>query len=225
MAGLALELGEVAGIVLRSLMVSGAATLLSASWSIPLALRLVLGGEGRGKRLVMDLLNSHVGIPTVVVGLILYFLLSRSGPLGQLQLLYTPLAITIGQAILITPFIASLSAEALRSVRERLWETLISLGATEGQAAATVVDEASPGLVTSILLGFSRAVGELGVALMLGGNIRGFTRVMTTAIALEVGRGEFELALALGAILVSLSFLTTLTIRALTREIGWRTLG
>ncbi len=225
MAGLALELGEVAGIVLRSLMVSGAATLLSASWSIPLALRLVLGGEGRGKRLVMDLLNSLVGIPTVVVGLILYFLLSRSGPLGQLQLLYTPLAITIGQAILITPFIASLSAEALRSVRERLWETLISLGATEGQAAATVVDEASPGLVTSILLGFSRAVGELGVALMLGGNIRGFTRVMTTAIALEVGRGEFELALALGAILVSLSFLTTLTIRALTREIGWRTLG
>ena len=225
MAGLALELGEVAGIVLRSLMVSGAATLLSASWSIPLALRLVLGGEGRGKRLVIDLLNSLVGIPTVVVGLILYFLLSRSGPLGQLQLLYTPLAITIGQAILITPFIASLSAEALRSVRERLWETLISLGATEGQAAATVVDEASPGLVTSILLGFSRAVGELGVALMLGGNIRGFTRVMTTAIALEVGRGEFELALALGAILVSLSFLTTLTIRALTREIGWRTLG
>ncbi len=225
MAGLALELGEVAGIVLRSLMVSGAATLLSASWSIPLALRLVLGGEERGKRLVMDLLNSLVGIPTVVVGLILYFLLSRSGPLGQLQLLYTPLAITIGQAILITPFIASLSAEALRSVRERLWETLISLGATEGQAAATVVDEASPGLVTSILLGFSRAVGELGVALMLGGNIRGFTRVMTTAIALEVGRGEFELALALGAILVSLSFLTTLTIRALTREIGWRTLG
>lgn len=225
MAGLALELGEVAGIVLRSLMVSGAATLLSASWSIPLALRLVLGGEERGKRLVMDLLNSLVGIPTVVVGLILYFLLSRSGPLGQLQLLYTPLAITIGQAILITPFIASLSAEALRSVRERLWETLISLGATEGQAAATVVDEASPGLVTSILLGFSRAVGELGVALMLGGNIRGFTRVMTTAIALEVGRGEFELALALGAVLVSLSFLTTLTIRALTREIGWRTLG
>ncbi len=203
-------------------MVSGAATLLSASWSIPLALRLVLGEGERLRRLAIDLLNSLVGMPTVVVGLILYFLLSRSGPLGHLQLLYTPLAITIGQAILITPFITSLSAEVLRTVRERVWETLISLGATEGQAAATIVDEASPGLLTSVLLGFSRAVGELGVALMLGGNIRGFTRVMTTAIALEVGRGEFELALALGAVLISLSFLTTVGVRALTKEIGWR---
>ena len=205
-------------------MVSGAATLLSASWSIPLALRLTLSEDGRGRRLALDLVNSLVGIPTVVVGLALYFLISRSGPLGHLQLLYTPLAITIGQAVLITPFIISLSVEVLGTVRRRVWETLLSLGATEQQAAATVVDEASPGLLTSILIGFSRAVGELGVALMLGGNIRGFTRVMTTAIALEVGRGEFELALILGIVLLSLAFTATVAVRVFARELAWRSL-
>lgn len=203
---------EVAEIVARSVLVSGSAVLFSSSWSILIGVWLASGETGWRNRL-LDAFNALVAIPTVVVGLALYLIFSRQGPLGFLQLLYTPAAMILGQAILITPLLVSLTASTLRELRGRVWETAVALGATEGQARATLLSEGMPALITAVLVGFNRALGELGVALMLGGNIRGLTRVMTTSIALEVGRGEFELALALGGLLLAVSFMVTAAVR------------
>lgn len=206
---------EVAEIVIRSVVISGSATLLASTWSIPLALRLALS-KSRAGRAITDVLSALTSVPTVVIGLVLYLLLSRAGPLGFLGLLYTPVAISIGQAILITPLITSMAIATLAESQERVWEMAISMGATERQAALTVLSESLPAIVTVVLLGFNRAVGELGIALMLGGNIRGMTRVMTTAIALEVAKGEFELALTLGGVLLAM----TLSLNVLVRRLG-----
>ncbi len=197
----------------RSLAISGSATLLASTWSIPLAVKLVIGGDSRASRLALDLLNSLTSVPTVVIGLVMYLILSRSGPLGFLNLLYTPVAIALGQAVLVTPLITSAAAASLSGVHEVVWEMAMALGATERQAAGAMLREALPSILTVVLLGFNRALGELGIALMLGGNIRGFTRVMTTAIALEVSRGEFELALSLSGILLSLAIVVNVAIR------------
>ena len=205
-------LSEVVEILVRSLAVSGTATLLAAAWSVPTALALVVS-ESRVSRLIQDILSSLVGIPTVVLGLFLYTMLSRSGPLGFLRLLYTPAAIAIGQAILITPLVISVAVSSLAKVKERGWEVALSLGATGAQAAMTIAHEGLPLLIRSVLVGFSRAIGELGVALMVGGNIKNFTRVMTTAIALGVMKGEYELALALGALLLVTSAAVTIAVR------------
>ena len=210
---------EVAEIVGRSLLVSGSATLMASGWSLLISLKLLLS-KGRVAELAVDLFNTLVSVPTVVIGLLLYLLLSRSGPLGFTSILYTPAAISIGQAILITPFIVSLSISTLRRTGEELWETLVAVGASERQAAATLIRESLPGLLTAFILGFNRAVGELGVALMLGGNIKGLTRVMTTAIALEVSKGEFELALTLGGVLLATTFLITFLVRRM--RVEWR---
>jgi len=206
---------EVAEIVIRSVVISGSATLIASTWSIPLALRLALS-KSRAGRAITDVLSALTSVPTVVIGLVLYLLLSRAGPLGFLGLLYTPVAISIGQAILITPLITSMAIATLAESQERVWEMAISMGATERQAALTVLSESLPAIVTVVLLGFNRAVGELGIALMLGGNIRGMTRVMTTAIALEVAKGEFELALTLGGVLLAM----TLSLNVLVRRLG-----
>lgn len=208
--------GEVAEIAFRSLMVSGLATLMASIWSIPLAAALT-HSKSKLCRAVLDVLNAMIGMPTVLIGLLLYLLLSRTGPLGVFNLLYTPLAISFGQAILITPLLISLAAEHLGRVRESVSELALSLGATRVQMATTVIRETGPQLVSTVLVAFNRAIGELGVALMVGGNIRKFTRVMTTAIALEVEKGEFELALALGGILLFITILVTITVRALGR--------
>lgn len=208
---------EVAEIVARSLLVSGSATLLASSWSLPAGVWLAVGG-GRARSLLLSALNAMVGVPTVVVGLILYLILSRQGPFGLLHLLYTPTAIILGQAVLVTPLVASLTASTLRELGGEVWETALTLGATPSQARATLLSEGLPALLTVVLIGFNRALGELGVALILGGNIRGLTRVMTTAIALEVGKGEFELALTLGGLLLAVSFAVT----ALVRRVGRR---
>ncbi len=196
--------GEVVEVTLRSLYISGSATLLASAWSIPLAYRW------RG---LASALEALVGVPTVLVGLALYMLLSRRGPLGFLGLLYTPQAIIVGEAILITPLIASVAYRALRHAVENYGELALSLGATEAQAMATAVREAAGGILAAAVMGFSRAVGELGVALMVGGNIKGYTRTMTTTIALDVAMGEFEEAMALGAILVLLLIGVSMTIR------------
>ncbi len=196
----------------RSLIVSGSATLLASLWSVPLALRLVMARGSRWGRLTLDLLNALTSVPTVVIGLLMYLLLSRSGPLGFLELLYTPAAIAIGQAVLVTPLIASAAAASLSGVHGEVWEMAMSLGATERQAAEAMLNEALPSILTVILLGFNRALGELGIALMMGGNIRGVTRVMTTAIALEVSRGEFKLALTLSGVLLSTAIAVNLAV-------------
>ncbi len=204
-------------IVFRSLAISGAATLISSAWSVPLAYTMV---KAPRFRLVASLLEGLVGIPTVLVGLFLYMLLSNSGPLGPLRLLYTPQAVVIGQAILITPLIASVSYRVLSHRWASYGELALSLGADERQAMELVLLESAPGLLSAVIMGFSRALGELGVALMVGGNIRGYTRVMTTAIALEVSKGEFELAVNLGLVLIALIMIVSITVRLLGRFEG-----
>jgi tungstate transport system permease protein len=203
---------EVAEVVMRSLFISGTATVLATSWSIPIAM-IITAKESEFRRALLDVANALVAIPTVIIGLVLYLLFSRSGPLGFFGILYTPIAIAIGQAVLITPLIISLSASVLRETRSGIWEMAVSIGATERQALVTMVAESFPKLLTTILLGFNRTIGELGVALMLGGNIKGFTRVMTTVIALEVSKGEFEFALTLAGILLLVTFAVTAIVR------------
>lgn len=205
---------ELLMIVLRSISISGLAVLLASMWSIPLALRLTLTDSKLG-RVVEDLVNALTSIPTVVLGLLLYMLLSRSGPLGSLGLLYTPYAIAVGQAMLVTPLITSIASTGLMRVKDEVWELLTSLGASRGQASRALLREGLRQVLSSILLGFNRALGELGVALTVGGNVRGLTRVMTTAIALEVSRGEYELAVSLGLILLAVSLALTFAVRRL----------
>ncbi|MEM2846204.1 MAG: ABC transporter permease [Nitrososphaerota archaeon] len=203
---------EILDVSLRSIYVSGFATLLSASWSIPAAYLLSLR---RRVGVLEALIESLVGMPTVLLGLLLFLLLSSSGPLGFLKLLYTPQAIIIGQAILITPLIISTCYRALRGFATSYLELALSLGAGRSQAVMLVLRESAPGVAASTIMGFSRAVGELGIAMMVGGNIRGFTRVMTTAIALDVARGEFESAIILGIILLVLMIMTAISVKIL----------
>ena len=203
---------NVVPIVLRSVLVSGLATLMASLWSIPIAVLLAVS-KSRLAQIVLDLFNSLVSLPTVVLGLCLYMILSRSGPLGFLSLLYTPLAISIGQAVLITPLIVSVLVNSLSKIRDGVLETAFALGATRSQAYLTLLYEGLPLVTRSILVGFNRAIGELGVALMLGGNIKGYTRVMTTAIALEVVKGNFEEAISLGLFFIVIIAVLTTAIR------------
>lgn len=207
--GTALELileadPELLGIVWRSLRISLSSTVLSALFGLPLAALLSLT-RFLGRRSIITILNALMALPTVVVALALYALLSRSGPLGYLDLLFTPRAIIIGQTLLILPIVTSLAAAAIGQADPRLHETLRSLGAGPVRRFFTLITEQAPAILAAVVAGFGRAIGEVGVSMMLGGNIRRYTRVMTTAIALETNRGAFELAVALGIILVVLA--------------------
>lgn len=208
-------IGEIAEITLRSLIISGAATILASTWGIPIA--YLTSKSQKLSRLLAPFFEAIVGLPTVLVGLIMYLLLCSRGLFGILKLLYTPYAIAVGQAILISPLLISTSFRALSQVQGVYGELALTLGATERQAMKLVLTQSLPGLMASIVMSFSRALGELGVALMIGGNIKGYTRVVTTAIALEVSRGEFELALMLGGILVILLIVISLSLRTLRR--------
>ncbi len=212
-------LDELLDIAVRSLFVSGAATILSSAWSIPLA--YFMARSRRIQYVVAPVLEGLVGIPTVLIGLTLYMLLSRSGPLGFLNLLYTPQAIILGEAILVTPLVVSVSYRVLRAALEAYGELAYSLGATEKQAALTVLREALPGLLAAVAMGFSRAIGELGVAFMIGGNIKGYTRTLTTAIALGVSMGEYELAMSLGVVLLTLTLAVSIGLRLWQRAWGY----
>ncbi|HDM45253.1 ABC transporter permease [Candidatus Bathyarchaeota archaeon] len=202
---------------LRSLYISGTATLLAATWSLPLGI-LIGSGSFRGKRTVKGIFNALLGVPTVGLGLILYLLLSKSGPLGVFRLLYTPSAIIIGQAILITPIIVTFCASAMESVEPEIKDLARTLGASEGEARLAVLREAAPGVALAVVASFNRAIAELGIALMLGGNISGLTRVLTTTIALETTRGNFELGIALTIILLSIVFILNFATNMLKRE-------
>jgi len=205
---------EVVEIAIRSITISGFATLLASSWSIPIA--YILATRCRSE-LIISIVEAVVGIPTVLVGLLLYLLLSSSGPLGFLHMLYTPQAIVVGEAILITPLIISTSYRVLRNIVDTYGELALSLGASERQAMLLTLRESLPGILASTIMGFSRAIGELGIALIVGGNIRGYTRVLTTAIALEVSKGEFEKAVALGIVLVSITITISIVLKVLKR--------
>ena len=193
-------------IVLLSLEVSGAAILVSV------VLGLVITGllefrPFRGKGVIITLFNTLTGLPPVVVGLALYMALSRSGPLGFMHILYTPVAMIIAQVILATPIITALSHAAVTSSGQQVRITALSLGASNLQSLLTLLKDARYGIIASVAAAFGRVMAEIGAVLLVGGNIAHHTRVMTTAIALEADKGEFELAIALGIILLSLSFL------------------
>lgn len=196
----------VTDITLRTLAISGTATLLATTWSLPLAYRLAV----KGPRTVAEALESIVGIPTVLIGLLLYLLFSRHGPLGPLRLLYTPQSIIIGESILITPLLIGTLHRVITSLYDTYGETAITLGATPSQARDTVLSEALPAIAGSTIMAFSRATGELGIALLVGGNLEGKTRTITTAIALDVSMGEFGDAIKLGLALLAILIITSI---------------
>jgi tungstate transport system permease protein len=198
---------ELVSIVIRSFSISLTAVLISSVISFPLGLLLTLV-DFKGKRIIVTLINNSLSIPTVLLGLILFLIFSRRGPLGPLELLYTPQVMIIAQALLISPVITSFSLAAFKGVHQKLPETARTLGATRGQVLLLYLREARYSLGAALVMGFGRAIGEVGMAMMVGGNLRGHTRVMTTAIALDVRRGAFELGIALGIILL----LTTLSV-------------
>ena len=190
-------------ITFRAITVSGLATILASCWSIPLGVSLGLG-RFRGRRLLKGAFNALMGVPAVAIGLLFYLILSRSGPLGGLQLLYTPAAIVLGQSTLITPILVSLVAATVETVDPEIKRLALTLGASETAANLTVLGESMGGILLSISASFNRAIAELGVALMVGGNIRGATRVLTTVIALETGRGAIPLGIALTVVLLGI---------------------
>lgn len=208
---------EVLLVVWTSLLVSVAAVLAAAAIGIPLGVATALG-RFPGKHLLQHVLNTLMALPTVIVGLLLYGLLSRRGPLGELGLLYTRTAIVIGECVLVVPIVWNLSTAAVSATDPRLAATCRALGASHLQQAIIFVSEARYGLVAAVVMAFGRAIGEVGVAMMLGGNIEGFTRTMTTAIALETSKGEFELALALGLVLLAVAFAANLLLTRLQRS-------
>jgi tungstate transport system permease protein len=185
------------------LYVSISGTLLSCVWSIPISAALALRNFP-GKRVVKGLFNALIGVPTVALGLYLYLLLSRSGPVGYFHLLYTPTAIIIGQCLLVTPIVVSFATSALESVDPDVRTLARTLGASGVQTDALVLREAFWGVILAIIAAFNRAFAELGIAMMLGGNILNFTRLLTTAIALETAKGEIALSIALSIILLSI---------------------
>ncbi len=182
------------------------AVFTAALIAIPLGLTTALN-EFRGKALLIQVLNTLMALPTVVVGLVLYGLLSRQGAFGDFGLLYTRGAVIIGECLLIIPILWNLSISAVQGADPRLAATCRGLGAGRLQLALIFLSEVRYGFISAIVVGFGRAIGEVGVAMMVGGNIDGFTRTMTTAIALETSKGEFELALALGIALLLVAFI------------------
>ncbi len=183
-----------------------ASTLLSALISLPAGAILGLY-RFRGRRIVITVLNTLMAMPTVVIGLIIYSVISRSGPLGYLGLLFNPSAVIIGQTVLAFPIIASMVNTSVGRLDINLRETLVTLGASRFRIFFTIMWEARFAVTTALLAGFGRVIGEVGVSMMLGGNIRWWTRTITTTISLETSKGQFELALALGVILMVIAFL------------------
>jgi tungstate transport system permease protein len=205
---------EVRMAVWTSLSTSGCATVLSGAAGIPIGLWLGIS-QFRGRRLAITLLNTLMALPTVVVGLLLFGLFSRQGPLGPLGLLFTPLAMIAGQTVLATPIVANLVLAAVTGADARIIKTALTLGATRMQAARQLLREIRFGMMAAVIAGFGRVVAEVGVAMMLGGNIRNSTRTMTTAIALETSKGEFAFGLSLGMILLGVALLVNLGLNLL----------
>ena len=207
---------ELVEIAARSLRVTLSALVVASLIAMPLAALLAVR-RFRWRRFVIAVLNALMGLPPVVVGLIVYVLLSRSGPLGVLGLLFTPTAMVIAQVIIIVPLIASIAHQSLRDLWQEYHDLLISMNVTQTQKIRTLLWDARRALLTAALAGFGRAIGEVGAIMIVGGNIDHATRVLTTAIALETGKGEFALALALGFVLIGLAIAVNLAIHWLSR--------
>ncbi|MCL0038962.1 ABC transporter permease [Dehalococcoidia bacterium] len=197
---------EVMEIAWRSLRISAASTVLASLICIPIG-GLIHFRSFRGKRILINIIQTFYSFPTVAIGLLVFLMISRAGPLGFLGILFTPAAMVVGQMVLITPILLGLTISALSGVDKAIKDTAISLGATEFQAIWAIIKEARYAVMAAVTMGFGWAISEVGCAMMVGGNIRGFTRIMTTAIALETVRGELELAIALGIILIGLALI------------------
>jgi tungstate transport system permease protein len=200
---------EVMGITARSLSISLVSAILASIINVPLG-GLIESRTFRGKNGLISLIHTLYSLPTVTVGLLVYLILSRNGPLGSLELLYTPLGMVLGQTILITPIMIGLTISALGEVSPQIKETARSLGSSELQTILVVIGEVRSAVLAAVLLAFGRALSEVGVAMMIGGNIRGYTRVLTTAISLETSMGNLELSMSLGIILLLISLLVNL---------------
>ncbi len=192
-------------IVWVSLKVSGVSTLIASLAGIPAGF-FIAHKRFWGKRFVLTCLNTLLALPTVVIGLVVYSFISRRGILGSFDLLYTQEAMIIGQVILIVPLITSLTIAAISRIDNRYRKTALTLGATNLQMALVIVREARFGICAAIIAAFGRVIAEVGISMMLGGNAKGFTRTMTTAMALEYDKGEFVLAVALGLTLMTIAF-------------------
>ena len=196
---------ELTDIVAVSLQVSGSSTILASIMGVPFGF-LIAFNKFIGKQMLMTILNTLLALPTVVIGLFVYAFISRRGIFGPFDLLYTPEAMTIGQTILILPVVATFTIAAISRIDQRYRKTAMTLGANSIQTAFVIFREARFGIMAAIIAAFGRVIAEVGISMMLGGNAKGFTRTMTTAMALEYDKGEFTLAVALGIILLSLSF-------------------
>ena len=198
--------GEVYEIALLSLTVSGAATGIALVIGLSVASFLAFRAPP-GRTIVLSILNSGMALPPVVVGLVVAVMLFRTGPLGQLHLLYSPAAIVVAQAVIATPVVTALSAAALQSLHPKLRLQVLALGASRAQMVWTLLKEARLPMLAAVMAGFGAVISEVGASLMVGGNIKGSTRVLTTATVLETSKGNFDAAIALSLILLLLMFL------------------
>ncbi len=204
--------GEIIGIIVLSLMVSASATVLAGFFAIPFGVTLAIT-EFRFKRVVIALLNTALAIPAVLIGLMVYIIINRRGIMGFMGILFSPWAMILAQAILAFPLITALSMAALKGIAKDTKDLALSLGASRFQMAAAVIRQGKFAFLTAIITGFSRVIGETGMTLMVGGNIKGYTRVMTTAISLETMKGNFEIGIALGLVLLTVALLVNILLQ------------
>jgi tungstate transport system permease protein len=200
---------EVMGITLLSLEVSGIATLVSLLIGISTGVTVAIS-RFIGKRMVVSLINTGMGLPPVVVGLFVTLFLWRNGPLGFLEILYTPTAMVIAQTIIATPIVMGITLAAVQQLPQKLRLQILSLGATRLQMVWILIKEAKLPLLAAVMAGFGGVISEVGASIMVGGNIKGYSRVLTTATVLETSRGNFDVAIALGIILLLLAYLVNL---------------
>ena len=208
---------ELFGIIILSLKVSGLALVLATLFGLPTGAILGLS-RFPGRSASVSVMNTLMGLPPVVVGLFVYLLLSRKGLLGFLGILYSPPAMILAQTILAFPIVASLCHSAIVHIDPIIRQAATTLGATPGQVTITIIREARYGIMSAVIAAFGRVMAEVGAILIVGGNIAGYTRVMTTTIALETDKGNFELAIALGIILLSISLLINVLLHIIQRK-------
>jgi tungstate transport system permease protein len=208
---------ELLGIIFLSLKVSGLALVIATLFGLPTGAILGLS-RFPGQSASVSVMNTLMGLPPVVVGLFVYLLLSRKGPLGFMGLLYSPPAMILAQTILAFPIVASLCHSAIVNIDPIIRQAATTLGATPGQVTITIIREARYGIMSAVIAAFGRVMAEVGAILIVGGNIAGYTRVMTTTIALETDKGNFELALALGIILLSISFVINMLLHVIQKK-------
>jgi len=208
---------EVMEITVRTLEISLVSTVIATLISVPVG-GLIHFREFRGKRVLVNVIQTLYALPTVIAGLFVFLLISRAGPIGFLRLLFTPAGMVIAQVILILPIMIGLTLSALSGVDRATRDTIVALGASESQAILTMLREARFAIMGAVVLGFGRAISEVGAAMMIGGNIRGFTRVLTTAIALETSMGNVSLSLALGMILLTIALIVNMLLNLFQQE-------